>query len=152
MAAAGLPRDLRAAQDSLEHIPARPDVAYTVPPESFVTNVTVHVSTNLAVAANAVTNVSGIPFNGIAAVMPAGGTVVEGRLLQGKKDWFGARICFRNALRLDHEYQFALANLALTYQSMGRRELAVPAAMVAYGLATDGWCKTRSEGVLKADR
>ena len=73
-----------------------------------------------------------------------------GRLLQSKKDWLGARICFRNALRLDREYQFALTNLALTYQAMGRRELAVPAAMVAYGLATDGWCKSQAEGVLKA--
>ena len=73
-----------------------------------------------------------------------------GRLLQNKKDWLGARICFRNALRLDREYQFALANLALTYQAMGRRELAVAAAIVAYGVATDGWCKSQSEGVLKA--
>ena len=73
-----------------------------------------------------------------------------GRLLQSKKDWLGARICFRNALRLDREYQFALTNLALTYQEMGHRELATAAAMVAYGLATDGWCKTQAEGVLKA--
>jgi tetratricopeptide (TPR) repeat protein len=73
-----------------------------------------------------------------------------GRLLQNKKDWLGARICFRNALRLDREYQFALTNLALTYQAMGRRELAVAAAIVAYGVATDGWCKSQSEGVLKA--
>ena len=247
LAAEGLPRDLRAAQDSLEHIPARPDVAYTVPPESFVTNVTVNVFTNRAVAANAVTNVAAVPYAGIAAVMPAGGTVVErnvrsdesiittvetclvvrtrkvlvqriardyrasarferlflsggketnaakartergkaaekaffgacaqeererlvlealrenpgdkvlwnlyGRLLQSKKDWLGARICFRNALRIDHEYQFALTNLALTYQSMGRRELAGSAALVAYGLATDGWCKMQSEGILRA--
>lgn len=247
LATEAFPRGLRTAQDSLEHIPARPDVAYTVPPEGFVTNVTVNVFTNRAVAANAVTNVAEVPYAGIAAVMPAGGTVVErsvqsdesiittvetclvvrtrkvlvqriardyrasarferlflsggkesntaktrtergkaaerafygactsdererlvldalrenpgdkvlwnlyGRLLQSKKDWLGARICFRNALRIDHEYQFALTNLALTYQAMGRRELAVPAALVAYGLATDGWCKTQSEGVLKA--
>ena len=243
----GLPRDLRAAQDALEHVPARPDVAYTVPPEIFVTNVTVNVSTNRAVAPNAVTNVAVVPFAGIASVMPAGGTVIErsvrsdesivttvetclvvrtrkvlvqriardyrasarferqflsggrepnapaartergkaaeraffgacaqeerdrlvlealrenpgdkvlwnlyGRLLQSKKDWLGARICFRNALRLDHEYQFALTNLALTYQAMGRRELAVAAAAVAYGLATDGWCLSQAEGVLRA--
>jgi len=28
--------------------------------------------------------------------------------------------------------------------------LAVAAAIVAYGVATDGWCKSQSEGVLKA--
>ena len=57
---------------------------------------------------------------------------------------------FAIALRLDREYQFALTNLALTYQNMGRRELATAAAMVAYGLATDEWCKVQAEGVLKA--
>ena len=248
LAASDLAKSLRAAQKGLEGIPNRQDVAYVAPPEIFVTNVTVNVSTNGAVAPNAVTNMAAVPYAGIAAVMPAGGTVVErsvrsdesiittvetctvvrtrkvlvqriardyrasarferlflsggkesnaaaartergkaaeraffaacapeererlvlealrenpgdkvlwnlyGRLLQSKKDWLGARICFRNALRLDHEYQFALTNLSLTYQAMGRRELAVAAAMVAYGLATDGWCKSQSEGVLKAE-
>ena len=247
LAVSDFPRALRASQMALEHISPRPDVAYTVPPERFVTNVTVNVSTNYAVVANAVTNVTEVPFVGIAAVMPAGGTLVErnvrsdeaiittvetclvvrtrkvlvhrisrnyrasarferlflsggkesnvaiartergkaaervfygtcapeererlvldalrenpgdkvlwnlyGRLLQGKKDWLGARICFRNALRLDHEYQFALTNLALTYQAMGKRKLAVAAAIVAYGLSTDGWCLSQSEGVLRA--
>ena len=247
LASSGLANSLRAAQKGLEGISNRLDVAYVAPPESFATNVTVNVSTNSAVASNAVTNMTAVPYAGIAAVMPAGGTVVErsvrsdesiittvetctvvrtrrvlvqrierdyrasarferlflsggkepnaraartergksaeraffaacapeererlvlealrenpgdkvlwnlyGRLLQSRKDWLGARICFRNALRLDHEYQFALTNLALTYQAMGRRELAVAAAMVAYGLATDGWCKSQSEGVLKA--
>ncbi len=249
LAASVLAKELRAAQKELENIASRPDVAYVAPPESFVTNVTVNVSTNRAVAANAVTNVAEVPFSGITAVMPAGGTLVErrvrrdesiittvetcmvvrtrqvlvqriardyrasarferlflsggkesnakaartergkaaeraffaacapgererlvlealrenpgdkilwnlyGRLLMNGKDWLGARICFRNALRLDHEYQFALTNLALTYQAMGRRELAVAAAMVAYGLATDNWCKAQSEGVLKAEK
>ena len=247
LAASDLAKELRGAQGELENIASRPDVAYVAPPESFVTNVTVNVSTNRAVAANAVTNRTEVPFAGITAVMPAGGKVVErrvrsdesiittvetctvvrtrkilvqriardyrasarferlflsggrepnakaartargkaaerafygacapdererlvlealrenpgdkvlwnlyGRLLQNKKDWLGARICFRNALRLDPEYQFALANLALTYQAMGRRELAVAAAIVAYGVATDGWCKSQSEGVLRA--
>ena len=234
LASSDLAKELRGAQGELENIASRPDVAYVAPPESFVTNVTVNVSTNRAVAANAVTNRTEVPFAGITAVMPAGGTVVErrvrvvrtrkilvqriardyrasarferlflsggrepnakaartargkaaerafygacapdererlvlealrenpgdkvlwnlyGRLLQNKKDWLGARICFRNALRLDREYQFALTNLALTYQATGRRELAIAAAIVAYGVATDGWCKTQAEGVLKA--
>ncbi len=247
LATSSLAKELRAVQKELENIANRLDVAYVAPPESFVTNVTVNVSTNHAVAANAVTNVAAVSFDGITAVMPAGGTVVErnvrsdesiittvetctvvrtrkilvqriardyraspkferlflsggkepnaksartergkvaerafygacapeererlilealrenpgdkvlwnlyGRLLQSKKDWVGARICFRNALWLDREYQFALTNLALTYQAMGRRELAAAAAMVAYGLATDGWCKVQAEGVLKA--
>ena len=211
LASSELARTLRAARKGLEDIPTRADVAYAVPSDRFVTNVTVAVSTNLTVAANAVTNVTEIPFAGIAEVMPAGGTVMErrvrndeaiittvetcmvvrtrkvlvqriarnytalpkfeqlflsggkeanakaartergkaaerafygacaqdererlvleavrenpgdkvlwnlyGRLLQNKKDWLGARICFRNALRLDREYQFALTNLALT--------------------------------------
>ena len=247
LATSSLAKELRAVQKELENIANRLDVAYVAPPESFVTNVTVNVSTNHAVAANAVTNVAAVSFDGITAVMPAGGTVVErnvrsdesiittvetctvvrtrkilvqriardyraspkferlflsggkepnaksartergkvaerafygacapeererlilealrenpgdkvlwnlyGRLLQSKKDWVGARICFRNALWLDRKYQFALTNLALTYQAMGRRELAAAAAMVAYGLATDGWCKVQAEGVLKA--
>ena len=247
LATSSLAKELRAVQKELENIANRLDVAYVAPPESFVTNVTVNVSTNHAVAANAVTNVAAVSFDGITAVMPAGGTVVErnvrsdesiittvetctvvrtrkilvqriardyraspkferlflsggkepnaksartergkvaerafygacapeererlilealrenpgdkvlwnlyGRLLQSKKDWVGARICFRNALWLDRQYQFALTNLALTYQAMGRRELAAAAAMVAYGLATDGWCKVQAEGVLKA--
>ena len=249
LASSKLARSLREAQKGLENIPTRLDVDYTMPPERFVTNVTVHVYTNLAVAANAVTNVAEVPFSGISAVMPAGGNLVErrvrrdesiittvetcmvvrtrkilvqriacdyraspkferlflsggkeqnapasrtqrgkaaeqafkgacapdererlvlealrenpgdkvlwnlyGRLLQNKRDWIGARICFRNALRLDHEYEFALTNLALTYQVMGRRELAVAAATVAYGLATDDWCKRQSESVLKAEK
>ena len=247
LAASPLAKSLRVAQKGLEDISNRLDVAYVVPPESFVTNVSVNVSTNCAVAANAVTNRTVVPFVGITAVMPAGGTVIQrsvrndesiittvetcmvvrtrrvlvqriardyhasarferlflsggklenvasarterskvaeraffdacaqeererlvlealrenpgdkmlwnfyGRLLMNGKDWLGARICFRNALRLDHEYQFALTNLALTYQAMGRRELAVSTALVAYGLATDGWCKSQAEGVLKA--
>ena len=247
LAASDLAKSLRAAQKGLESISNRLDVAYVVPPESFATNVYRNVSTNRAVAVHAVTNMAEVPYAGITAVMPAGGTVVArsvrsdesiittvetclvvrtrkvlvqriahdyrasarferlflsggkapnaavartergkvaeraffdacapeererlmlealrenpgdkvlwnlyGRLLQGKKDWLGARICFRNALRLDHEYQFALTNLALTYQAMGRRELAESAALVAYGLATDGWCKTQSEGILRA--
>ena len=247
LASSDLARSLREAQKGLEGIPPQSDVEYAVPPERFVTNLAVHVSTNLAVAANAVTNVTEIPFVGITAVMPTGGTVIQrsvrndesiittvetsivvrtrkvlvqriardyralskferlflsggklpngvsartergkaaeqsfygacvqeererlvlealrenpgdkvlwnlyGRLLQNKEDWIGARICFRNALRLDHEYQFALTNLARTYQAMGRRELAAAAAMVAYGVAADGWCKTEAEGVLRA--
>ncbi len=247
LASSALAKSLRAAQKGLENISNRLDFAYVVPPESLVTNVYKNVSTNRAVAANVVTNMAVVPFAGIAAVMPAGGTVIArnvrndesiittvetclvvrtrkvlvqriardyrasarferlflsggklsnvasartergkvaeraffdacaqeererlvlealrenpgdkmlwnfyGRLLMNGKDWLGARICFRNALRLDHEYQFALTNLALTYQAMGRRELAVSAALVAYGVATDGWCKTQSEGILRA--
>lgn len=247
LAASPFAKSLRAAQKGLENISNRLDVEYVVPSESFVTNVTVNVSTNGAVAANAVTNRTVVPFSGIVAVMPAGGTVIArnvrsdesiittvetctvvrtrkvlvqriardyrasarferlflsggklpnvasartergkvaeraffdacapeererlvlealrenpgdkmlwnfyGRLLMNGKDWLGARICFRNALRLDHENQFALTNLALTYQAMGRRELAVSAALVAYGVATNGWCKTQTEGILRA--
>lgn len=71
-----------------------------------------------------------------------------GRLLQERKDWFGALVCFRAALRLDPAYQYALVNLAVTYEALGSRELAVAAAFVAHGVATDAWCSTKARAVL----
>lgn len=71
-----------------------------------------------------------------------------GRLLQARKDWLGALICFRAALRLDPAYQYALVNLAVTYEALGRRELAVAAAFVAHGVATDAWCETKAKAIL----
>lgn len=71
-----------------------------------------------------------------------------GRLLQGRKDWWGALVCFRAALRLDREYQYALVNLAATYEALEKRELAAAAAMVAYGVATDAWCLDKAKAML----
>ena len=73
-----------------------------------------------------------------------------GRIFQSRKDWYGALVCFRNALRIDRDYEFALTNLADVYRAMGKRNLSVGAAVVARGLATDAWCVRHAEDVLKA--
>lgn len=73
-----------------------------------------------------------------------------GRIFQSRSDWFGALVCFRNALRLDREYEFALVNLADTYRAMGRKNLAVGTAILARGVAVDGWCVKHSEAILSA--
>ncbi len=73
-----------------------------------------------------------------------------GRLFQNRKDWCGAIICFRNALRIDREYEFALANLADVYREMGKKNLAVGLALVARGVATNDWCIKHSEAILFA--
>ena len=73
-----------------------------------------------------------------------------GRIFQSKKDWLGAVVCFRNALRIDREYEFALVNLADTYRSMGKKRLAAGTALLARGLSADKWCVSHSESVLNA--
>lgn len=73
-----------------------------------------------------------------------------GRLFQSRKDWMGALVCFRNALRIDREYEFALTNMAETYQAMGKKRLSVAMALLARGVATDPWCISHSEAVLDA--
>ena len=73
-----------------------------------------------------------------------------GRIFQSRKDWFGALVCFRNALRLDREYEFALVNLADTYWAMGRKNLAVGTAILARGVTVDSWCVKHSEAILYA--
>lgn len=236
---------IRAARARIRAFPPKLDVAYDVPADLVTTNVAVHVSTNRAVAANAVTNIREVAAGTIGDVMPRGGTFMArtvrtdaalvttvatttvvrvrrtlvqnlrtdyfgdprfedlflaggaaanapsartelgraaerafaapgtqeehercvlaalrenpgdkvlwnlyGRLLQAQKDWPGALICFRAALRLDPAYQYALVNLATTYEAMGRRELAVAAALVAHGVATDAWCADKAKAIL----
>lgn len=73
-----------------------------------------------------------------------------GRIFQSRKDWYGALVCFRNALRIDPNYEFALANLADVYRAMGKKDLAVGVAVVARGVATDPWCVRHAEEVLSA--
>lgn len=72
-----------------------------------------------------------------------------GKCLQYKKDYVGAAICFRNALAIDKDYDFALVNLSETYQCLGFNKLALGMAVYARGVAKDPWCINHSEAVIK---
>lgn len=72
-----------------------------------------------------------------------------GKCLATKGDNAGAAICFKASLRLDHDYEFALVNLAEAYQALGFRNLAVGLATYARALAKDKWCETHAEAVLR---
>lgn len=74
-----------------------------------------------------------------------------GRIFQSRGDFCGALVCFRNALRIDSGYEFALTNLAGVYREMGKRNLAVGTAVLARGVATDPWCIRHAEAVLCAE-
>ena len=71
-----------------------------------------------------------------------------GRCYQARHEYAAAIICFRMALRIDIHYQFAWTNLAETYLCLGCNRLAIGAALVARGLATNDWCIEHSEKVL----
>ncbi len=73
-----------------------------------------------------------------------------GRIYQDRKDWLGAAICFRNALRLDPEFDYALTNLADCHKALGNMNLAVGTAVLARGLATNEWCEKRAAAILEA--
>ena len=73
---------------------------------------------------------------------------LQARVMMGRKDPVGALIALRNALRLEPEHEFALTNLALVYRELGRGQLAVSVAMLARGLARDGWCLRELDKVL----
>ncbi len=73
-----------------------------------------------------------------------------GRVFQERKDWFGAAICFRNALRLDPEFDYALTNLAICHKTLGNLNLAVGTAVLARGLATNDWCEKRAAAILES--
>ena len=73
-----------------------------------------------------------------------------GRIFQEREDWLGAAICFRNALRLDPEFDYALTNLADCHKMLGNVNLAVGTAVLARGLATNDWCEKRAAAILEA--
>lgn len=73
-----------------------------------------------------------------------------GRIYQDRQDWIGAAICFRNALRLDPEFDYALTNLADCHKALGHVQLAVGTAVLAKGLATNEWCEKRATAILEA--
>ena len=65
-----------------------------------------------------------------------------GRCLLKKEDVIGALVCFRCAVRLDTKNQYAITNLSLSYERLGCLELARGMAVLAFGIATDDWCRT----------
>ena len=71
-----------------------------------------------------------------------------GRCYQERDEYAASIVCFRIALRLDVHYQFVWTNLAETYLKLGCNRLAIGAALVARGLATNAWCIEHSEKVL----
>ncbi len=71
-----------------------------------------------------------------------------GRFCQTRNDLLGALICFRNSLRIDPEYEFAITNIANVYSDMGMRNLAVGMAAIARGVAVDAWCRSHAEAIL----
>jgi len=73
-----------------------------------------------------------------------------GRLLKAEGDALGAIVCYRNALRIDRSYVFALTNLAEAYHELGYSASARACAALARGLADDAWCVKHAEDVLSA--
>ena len=71
-----------------------------------------------------------------------------GRCHMARGEKVGAVICFRQALHLDAKYEFALANLADAYMSLGYKRLALGTAIVARGMAKSDWCIKRAEAIL----
>lgn len=75
-----------------------------------------------------------------------------GRILQEKGDGIGAVICFRNALRLDRCYDFALTNLAMCYDALGKKRLACSIAVLAQGITSNQWCAGKLEDIFTKER
>ncbi len=72
-----------------------------------------------------------------------------GRAMSARGDTLGALACLRNALRLDAAYDYALANLAGIYDRLGRHALAQSAAIAAYALADNDWCRKEALRILE---
>ena len=71
-----------------------------------------------------------------------------GRILREKGERPCAVACFRCAIRLNPAHEFAWANLSVTYRDMGHGDLAIAAALIARGLASDPWCVRETEAIL----
>jgi len=72
-----------------------------------------------------------------------------GRMLFAEHDVLGAIVCYRNALRLDRQYEFALANMADAYRALNKPALSIAFAALARGVATDRWCVKLAEEILR---
>ncbi len=75
-----------------------------------------------------------------------------GRVMLARRDLHGGLICYRNSLMLDGQYEFALANLAIVYRDLGCSKLSYGAAMAAFGIASDSWCRNESAKILEGTR
>ena len=72
-----------------------------------------------------------------------------GVLMKSSDDTQGAVACFRQALRLDPKAPNPMANLALIYEALSKRELATSMALVACLHAVPGdWAYRKSEELL----
>lgn len=75
-----------------------------------------------------------------------------GRILQDKGEHCGAIVCFRNALRLDRRYDFALTNLAISCDALGKKHLACATAMIARALTENKWCLGKLDAIISKER
>lgn len=73
-----------------------------------------------------------------------------GRILREEGSVSEAIACFRCALRLKPDHEFAWANLAIAYRDFGESDLAIATALLARGLATDPWTVKETEAILSA--
>jgi len=71
-----------------------------------------------------------------------------GRCQFERCEYNAALICFRTAVRLNGDYEYAWTNLAETYAAMGMRGLSMGAAVIACGVSCSEWCKKHSRQVL----
>ena len=75
-----------------------------------------------------------------------------GVLLKKNGELFGAIACFRNALRLDRTFDYALTNLAMCYDELGKKQLACAAALLAVAVTDKPWCIEHAEAILNKKR
>lgn len=71
-----------------------------------------------------------------------------GRLFIMKDDLLGALNCCRIVVKLDPRHAYALTNLALIYESLGARDVALGYAILVLGSSDNVWCTTMAEKVL----
>jgi Tfp pilus assembly protein PilF len=75
-----------------------------------------------------------------------------GVLMKSSEDTQGAVACFRQALRLDPNAPNPMANLALIYEALSKRELATGMALAACLHAAPGeWAYRRAEELLSTN-
>lgn len=72
-----------------------------------------------------------------------------GRFLQNSGEKMGAIICYRRALSLDPQYDYALVNLGIVYKELGFGNLAHGLALLAGGLTDNDWVRDKAIEVLK---
>lgn len=72
-----------------------------------------------------------------------------GRFLQNSGEKMGAIICYRRALSLDPQYDYALVNLGIVYKELGFCNLAYGLAFLAEGLTDNDWVRGKAIEVLK---